>query len=161
MTAGPSAPGPTLDPALEQAYRRAVYQIEYAAGHSLTRTIGQIDPAADVILKTRGCQQTWSIVTPCNPRSLRLDADANQAGLYAMRRELDTLGWRWLPALAGPTQITGDMADWIEPGFCVFDQARDAVVALAHRYQQLAVVYAQLGAAPELLLVRDPSVGGK
>jgi hypothetical protein len=153
VTASPAGSNPTLDPAIERAYRSAVYQIQYDEDRTLTRIIGRVDTTADTILRTLGCRQTWSIITPCNPRSIPLDADANQARLQAMRRELDALGWRWLPARNGPAEITDGTSDWVEPGFCILDPEQNAVLALAARYQQFAAVFARLGAAPRLLVV--------
>ncbi|TJY60899.1 DUF3293 domain-containing protein [Sinimarinibacterium sp. CAU 1509] len=146
------APTPGLDPALEQVYRSAVYEIDCGDGRLIRRQIDRIDAQADAVLGQCGCQRSWSIVTPCNPHSVALDAAENRRRLLIMRADLLTAAWHFLDAVNYPA--TGiSSSDWIEPGFCILDQEPEQILGLAVRYQQNAVVFGRLGDAPHLLAV--------
>ncbi len=145
-------PPAALDPVLETAYRSARYEIDCGDGRRLKRHIDQIDAQADAVLRSCGCKRSWSIVTPCNPRSVALDTEHNHLLLLSMRAELTSVGWSYLDAVNRPGPDASNL-DWIEPGFCILDQDPTLILALAAHYQQNAVVFAQLGDAPHLIVL--------
>jgi hypothetical protein len=133
-----------IDGALARAYADALYVIEMPDG-PVTRRIGRIDAQADARLRTHGCCRHWWIVTPCNPRSRPVSGRENDARLERFAQELRQHGWRTLPS-----HNTAADGRWYERGFCIFDAEADAITDLARRYEQNAIVGAELGAAPML-----------
>lgn len=132
------------DGALARAYADARYVIEIADG-PLTRRIGRIDAQADARLQAHGCRLHWWIVTPCNPRSRRLSDAGNDARLARLEAELRQRHWR-----IHPSHSAAPDGRWHERGFCIFDAEIEAVTDLAQRYEQNAIVGADLGVAPAL-----------
>lgn len=134
---------------LEQAYRRADYQVQLPAG-DLQLAIGRPDPSADARLAQEcGCRRRWALLTPCNPRSERLSGADNLRLYKALQDELAALSQAWWPALhRDPEGLWPD-----EPAFLLVDPPPELVIELARRYQQNAVVAGELRRAPQLLWV--------
>jgi hypothetical protein len=133
-----------VDGALARAYADALYVIEMPDG-PLSRRIGRIDAQADARLRAHGCLRHWWIVTPCNPRSRPVSDAENEALLARFEAELHQHHWRI--HLSHSAAADGR---WHERGFCIFDAEVDAITDLARRYEQNAIVGADLGAAPML-----------
>lgn len=137
---------------LDLAYRRADYRVRLPAGE-LQLAIGRPDPVADARLAQEcGCRRHWALLTPCNPRSERLD-DAENIRLYnVLQDELAALSQAWQPAVhRDPDGLWPD-----EPAFLLVDPLPELVIELAQRYRQNAVVTGELRRAPQLLWV-DPA----
>ncbi len=78
---------------------------------------------------------SWAIITACNPGG-RPTPLCNDARNEALRKSIETLGWRYVPS-----RNRADDGRWPdEPGYCVFDAPESHVYALALGFGQAAVV---------------------
>jgi putative PIN family toxin of toxin-antitoxin system len=131
-----------LTPELIEAYENALYSVE--AGPVLR--IGEHNAALERLLDVHHAT-TAAFITAANPRGEARSHAANQAAMAELRA-----------ALAWP-QLPGEGRDprgrWrAEPSVLVLGISREQAEALGRRLEQNAIVFAEKGAAPELVLMR-------
>jgi len=136
--------------ALDRAYRRTRYRI-LLPGAVIERRIGRADPRADAQLRSAGCQRDWALVTAWNPRSESCGEAANRERQAGLQRQLEQRGQPYLPARH--CSPAGDWPD--EESVCLIDPPEGLAAALGQAWEQDAVVTGRLGAAPQLLWLRD------
>ncbi len=114
------------DPALERAYREAVYALRIG-DTEVTFRVGEGVP---------GVSETFALVTAFNPGHERPAQEVNEARNAALLGEIEARGWPWLPA-------EGRSADGAhrEPSFAVFGIAFAEAVALGQQFGQAAICW--------------------
>ncbi|PPE72235.1 hypothetical protein C3942_19195 [Solimonas fluminis] len=139
---------------LEKAYRQALYLAWLPDGELVLR-VGPADPQADRRLAGSGsCRRNWALLTPCNPRSERLDAAANQRLYNQLEGELHALSQAWHRSLH--RDPSGQWPD--EPGFLLIDPPPERAVELGRRYRQNAIVAAELGQESRVVWLDDAAM---
>lgn len=91
------------------------------------------------------------IVTACNPRSRLLSRAENTARNQQLLADIEGSGMRWIAADGGAPD-----GSWREPGYGTIDAQLPDVLALARRYEQLAVF--ELTATRLRVLWTDPGL---
>lgn len=119
---------------LAGAYQNALYRIDTVP--ALTLRIGQTHPDLLSLQHSYGCKSSL-ILTACNPRSRRVRPAANERRMRALRRALDALGYRYLPAIGLDQQgrWPDEASLWV-PGLPLAQG-----LALARRFRQNALVW--------------------
>ena len=136
----------TVSDALSSAYRQTTYRVACSGSGPIDIRIGERNDALDRLLLASAASQ-WAFVSASNPQSRELSGPENARRNDALKRALTEAGWRYLDALGVP-----DNAGWqAEHSVLVLDITREAAIALARRWQQRAIVYGALNAAPELV----------
>lgn len=138
-----------MSPDWDPVYRNTDYCL-WLANRWWVLRIGQPAPAAITALqKKAGLRQRGSIITPCNPRSEKLDSAANRERLSQFRTRLQQDHIRWLP-----TTNRDPSGDWPqEPGALLIDCSPEYALTLAHEYGQNALVKIAPPDAPQLVYV--------
>lgn len=137
---------PTARHKLEAAYLDTNYLV-LLPRNALTFRIGEYDAAAETILFQHcSIQESWVIITPCNPNSEKTDDDANLAALARLRQELEVVGLRHFKAINQSPD-----GEWPEYGYLVVDPEPAKAKALGRRYRQNAFVSGSKGEAPKLI----------
>jgi hypothetical protein len=131
---------------LESAYRRAIYRVELSAPVEVR--VGARSPELDAGLAALGVDG-WAIVTADNPGSRRLPASENRRRRRALAGALDQAGWRHLPTRG----IDPDGRWPPEPGWLVGDAPPAALIALAGRFGQAAILTGRAGAVAQLVWI--------
>lgn len=130
----------------EDAYLNTNYLV-LLPRNPLTFRIGEYNPAAETILFQHcGIQESWVIITPCNPNSEKTDDDANLAALARLRQELEIVGLRHFKTINQSPD-----GEWPEYGYLVVDPEPAKAKALGRRYRQNAFVSGNKGEAPKLI----------
>lgn len=130
----------------EEAYLDTNYLV-LLPRNALTFRIGAYDAAAENILFQHcGIQESWVIITPCNPNSEKTDDDANLAALARLRQELEVVGLRYCKAINQSPD-----GEWPEYGYLVVDPEPAKAKSLGRRYRQNAFVSGNKGEAPKLI----------
>lgn len=130
-----------LTPQLIEAYESALYAIQ---GGPMLR-IGERSAALDRLLGVHGVT-TAAFVTAANPRGEARSHAENDAAMAALKSEL---AWTWLPAEGRDAG-----GQWRETSVLLLGIGRADAVALGRRLAQNAIVFAERGGAPELVLMR-------
>jgi putative PIN family toxin of toxin-antitoxin system len=130
-----------LSPQLIAAYEAAHYEVH----GRFTLRIGRRSAALDELLEAHGATSA-AFVTPANPRGERRSEAQNRAALAELAA-----------ALAFPF-YTGEGRDpagsWpAEPSLLVVGISRGEAEALGREWRQNAIVFAEKGAAPELVML--------
>lgn len=132
---------------LLSAYRRTCYCVLLDAATLILR-IDHHDAEVDRRLCLAcGIHRNWSIVTPCNPRSQRLNTADNAQRLTTLHAELARRQVRWVATLN--RDPAGHWPD--EPGALLCDPAPGLAETLGQRFEQNAIVTGRPGAAPRLV----------
>ena len=123
------------------AYRRSTYAVFHPR---LVFRIGRPSPALDRLLEAAGARSA-AFLTAANPRSEPRPATQNLAALQRMKKALKH------PFRRGE----GRSADrrWREPSLLVLGISRREAEALGREFGQNAIVFAEKGRAPELLVL--------
>ena len=130
-----------LSPALIAAYQQA----EYVVHGRCTLRIGRRSPALDALLDEHGAASA-AFVTAANPRSEKRSEAENRAALAALEA---SLAW---PFYRGEGRDPD--GEWpAEPSLLVVGIARGEAEALGRALDQNAIVFAERGGAPELVLL--------
>lgn len=125
---------------LDRAYRATIYEV----GHGGERTAFTFAKPSDSSPRTIRLPfaEPWAIITAWNPMSDPRPEQENRARQDALLNDLNRAGWPHHPARG---RGTGESSDWEEIGALVERIPRPDVLALAERYAQRAVVYAEYG----------------
>ncbi|MDR2507982.1 MAG: DUF3293 domain-containing protein [Candidatus Accumulibacter sp.] len=136
-------------PELEAAFMATVYRVE-APNEYFNLRIDVPHAGFSRFLAVSG-YSGWGLVTAWNPCG-RLDSPAkNEARATALKREIETGGWRFHPA-----SHHADQESWpVEQGFCVFNAPPGTLHLLARRFSQLAFVYGLPDGYPRLRWVEE------
>ena len=134
--------------ALERAFRDTAYRV--FAPHETIDI--RIDVHNDVLntLVDEHMAREWAFITAWNPGAVIGEDHDNLARNAALAARLATLNHRWFPG-----EGVGLHGTWpAEPGFLVLGIPRDAAIALAGEFGQLAIVAGYADGVPELVWVR-------
>jgi len=125
------------DPAaLDTSYSAAVYRTRFAE-REIAFTFGATTHRTDTSISP---QTPWAVLTAFNPRSNPLSADDNQRRWSELHATLRAARYR-----TAPSESSDLHGNHREPGFLIFDIERSALLALAHRFDQRAAVFADRG----------------
>lgn len=120
--------------ALAAVFRTSWIEFQLAAG--AVTVCGREDGVAPGRLpeELAGAAHHLHVITACNPYSAPLPPGINAERNRLLAAELTARRYRYVPA-------EGRSADgsWSEPGFAVLDGDVDAILALAHRFEQHAI----------------------
>lgn len=131
--------------ALEVAFRATTYRVETPGGVFDLR-IASRNADFDDLLVREGVSH-WGIVTAYNPGAQQLSADENQLRHRRLLGTIADCGWRACPAINIP-----DHDDWqSEPGCLLLQVDEQTLRDLALQFGQVALIYGELGSAPQLL----------
>lgn len=131
----------------EAAYKKALYCL-WIGGEELILRVDKHDGAVLGRLQTHtGLQHQGFIITPCNPYSRQLDADANRDRLADFRKQLTADGVHWLPSVN--QDADGRWPD--EPGALLVDCSDKYARDLAVELEQNALLRVTPDAPPELV----------
>ena len=137
----------TLEPSLIRAYRETEYRVDGTP--PLVLRIGESNPKLARLMLTHALE-CCAFITACNPHSQLMDPATNERLQQSLAV---TLQERAIPFLEG-YGIHPDN-DWPgEPSFLILGLSREAASKLGIRYRQNAIVWADLTAIPELILLR-------
>ena len=133
----------------EAAYRTADYCL-WLAGNEIVLRVDNPAPDALAVLTARlNLKDAAYIVTPCNPRSQRLEDAENRALLAEFRGKLNFDGIRSLPSVnRDPDREWPD-----EPGALLLDCGRNYARKLGEQYRQNAIVEFGMDATPKLIML--------
>ena len=134
-----------LTPELLDAYRNAEYVV-FADAHVVVR-VGQANPQVDALIRAEGAT-TAAFVTAANPRGEARSDMENGVANAALQNFV---------AAAGYPHFWGEGRDprgsWAEPRFLVIGIYRANAEALGQLFEQNAIVFCELGRAPELIVL--------
>ena len=134
-----------LTPELLDAYRNAEYVV-FADAHVVVR-VGQANPQVDALIRAEGAT-TAAFVTAANPRGEARSDMENGVANAALQNFV---------AAAGYPHFWGEGRDprgsWAEPSFLVIGIYRANAEALGQLFEQNAIVFCELGRAPELIVL--------
>lgn len=134
------------DDNLLAAYRATCYRV-FAPGRELRLHIDQYDAQLAKLLR-----EAWvecaALLTAWNPGSRPLDAQQNRALQKQLVAELEAAGH---PCLAGRNEAAGN-DEWNEDSVLALDLGLEAARAIALRHGQLAFVWIDQRATPQLVI---------
>ena len=134
-----------MSPEQVDAYRKAEY-IAFADEHVVLR-VGEPSAALDALMQAEGAH-TAAFVTAANPRGELRSAEENGVANAALQNFI---------AAAGYPHFWGEGRDpqgsWSEPSFLVIGIYRANAEALGQLFEQNAIVFAEHGRPPELVLL--------
>ncbi|WP_305072883.1 DUF3293 domain-containing protein [Propionivibrio sp.] len=133
---------------LEASFLATTYCVE-GHGERFDLRIGEPHPSFASWLDDEDAS-SWAIITACNPGGMPTPLQ-NAARNEALRKSIETLGWRYVPA-----RNHADGGRWPdEPGFCIFDAPESQVCALAAGFGQAAIIVGSNGKASGTLVWID------
>lgn len=133
-----------LPPELLQAFSETNYIVHHEPPFMMN--IGKPCPELKKLMEDRNSLSA-AFITACNPFSQKLGLTKNFVLQHALKM---TLRKRGLAFIDGIGQHTSN--DWPgEPSFLILDLDRESAKALAGHYEQLAFVWADKTAVPELV----------
>ena len=127
------------------AYRNADYVV--FADRTVVLRIGELNAELDALITTEGAS-TAAFVTAANARGERRSDEENGVANAALQSFV---------AAAGYPHFWGEGRDpfgsWAEPSFLVIGIYRANAEALGQLFEQNAIVFCEVGKAPELLVL--------
>lgn len=133
---------------LRQAYAATAYLVEAGPCGPFVIRVGERSAGADALLAAAGAD-AWAFITAANPGSVPLAAEDNAARMARLARLVRDRGLEHYPG-----QGIGAEAGWpAEASLLVVGLAEDDAVALARRFDQLAIVAGRRGEAARLVWV--------
>lgn len=133
--------------ALVALYRESRYDVELPQGGIATLRVGAPAPAA--VQSWIGEEAVAFYMTACNPSSMSLTKQENDARLDTLRAELRARNGRWLE---GAGHMPGE--SWREPSLLVAGIDAAEADALARRHGQNGILVVTPGAPATLRLYR-------
>jgi len=134
-----------LTPELLDAYRNAEYVV-FADSHVVMR-VGEKSAELDALISAEGAK-TAAFVTAANPRGETRSDMENGVANAALQSFV---------AAAGYPHFWGEGRDpkgsWAEPSFLIIGIYRANAEALGQLFEQNAIVFCELGQAPELIFL--------
>lgn len=136
------------DEALLAAWHSTCYRVQ-APGAELQLRIGQYDPQLAKLLREAWVERAV-LLTAWNPGSQPHDQARNEARQASLLQELQAAGY---PCLSGRNEPqAGNSAAWTEPSVLALDLPLDAAREIARRYGQLAFLWIDRQATPQLVI---------
>lgn len=137
-----------LTPELLEAYGSAEYVV-FADTHVVVR-VGERNTQVDALITAEGAT-TAAFVTAANPRGEARSDMENGVANAALQNFV---------AAAGYPHFWGEGRDprggWAEPTFLIIGIYRANAEALGQLFEQNAIVFCELGRAPELVILEKP-----
>ena len=127
------------------AYRNADYVV--FADRQLVLRVGQPNAELDELISTEGAT-TAAFITAANPRGEKRSDTENGVANAALQNFVATAGY---PHYWGEGR--DPFGSWSEPSFLVIGIYRANAEALAQLFEQNAIVFCEMGRAPELILL--------
>lgn len=134
-----------MAPELLEAYRRSDYIVH--APERVVFRIGEPSAALDALMQAEGAG-TAAFITAANPGSEPRPAGENAAANAALEKFIAAAGY---PHFRGEGRDPQD--SWCEPSFLVIGIYRANAESLGRLFAQNAIVFAELGRPPELILL--------
>jgi hypothetical protein len=135
-----------LSPDLLRAYEKADYLVYDDL--QLVLRIGKPNPVLDSLLEADGAA-TAAFITPFNPHGLQRGEDDNWEAFVRFMDEVNATSHK---IYAGEGR--DPEGEWPhEPSLFIVSISRADAQSLGRRYGQLAIVFAEWGKAPELVLL--------
>lgn len=133
---------------LAAAYLHTTYRV-CAPGQELQLQVGRQDPGLAKLLREAWVQGA-ALLTAWNPGSQPCTRAVNESAQQGLLAELSRAGKPWLPARNEPrATVAGE--DWTEESVLVLDLTLPAARALAARYGQVAFLWIDARATPQLV----------
>lgn len=134
-----------LDPELLEAYRGTDYAV--FGEPELVLRIGEPSPGLDELLDAEGAT-TAAFITAANPRGKRRGAWENEIANAALVKSQNAAGFRCFEG-------EGRAPDrkWVERSVLVVGIPRADAVVVGRAFEQNAIVFAERGRAPELVVL--------
>jgi glycine/D-amino acid oxidase-like deaminating enzyme len=134
-----------MSPELLEAYKRSEYIVH--ADEKIVLRIGAPNAALDALMEAEGAR-TAVFITAANPGSDPRPAGENAAANAALEKIIAGSGY---PHFRGEGRDPQD--GWCEPSFLVLGIYRANAEALGRLFAQNAIVFAEQGRPPELLVL--------
>jgi uncharacterized membrane protein YgaE (UPF0421/DUF939 family) len=132
---------------LLEAFRKTDYRVEGPSGTFRIR-LEQVCAELDEVLTARRAL-SWAYVTAHNPNAARLSDAQNARRKADLERDVSAMGLTFFRG-----EAVAEDGSWPpEPSLLVLGVAREAAVALARKYGQLAILYGEAGQPAQLLWV--------
>ena len=138
-----------LTPELLDAYRNAEYVV-FADPHVVMR-VGEQNAQVDALISAEGAK-TAAFVTAANPRGETRSDMENGVANAALQNFVSAAGY---PHFWGEGR--DPKGSWAEPSFLVIGIYRNNAEALGQLFEQNAIVFCEVGLAPELILLEKTS----
>lgn len=132
------------------AYARATYRVDLATGPVYLQ-VGAPAPEIDRRLAAQG-RPGFAFLSAANPGSVLFADEENRRRHLRLRARLAALG---LSGIAGESYEAAS-GGWREASLLVCAIDREAAIALAREFGQLALLYGELGRPVELVLTAGP-----
>ena len=130
---------------LEQ-YRKADYVV--FADRQVVLRVGEPNPELDDLIVTEGAS-TAAFVTAANPRGEKRSDTENGVANAALQSFVSAAGY---PHFWGEGR--DPFGSWAEPSFLVIGIYRANAEALGQLFEQNAIIFCEVGRAPELIVLR-------
>lgn len=151
QTMSPPSPDTSqLPPALQQAYRNALYQVDTTKS-AVAQTL-RVGERNDWLEQQLGGQpiQAACYLTACNPWGQILEPTENARRMRALRHALDSEGWQYLD---GSGQ--DPLGHWpAEDSVLIWGMDAETARQWGRHWQQNAVLWSDADARPRLLWLR-------
>ena len=128
-----------------KAYRKADYVV--FADRKVVVRVGEPSAELDGLLRAEGAT-TAAFVTAANPRGELRSAEENGVANAALQNFIAAAGY---PHYWGEGR--DPLGSWSEPSFLVIGIYRANAEALGQLFEQNAIVFAEMGRPPELILL--------
>jgi hypothetical protein len=136
----------TPNPELLQAYKRTKFIVDFPKGQAIIRH-GDCSVIVDEIFSACATK-TGTFITAHNPRSQRLSDSENRKRHRSLIADIEKQGF---PYFTG--RGVGTDGDWpAEESLFVVGTSREQATALGAKYEQLAIVWVEMGKAAEIVL---------
>lgn len=130
----------------QKLYKEALYRITNLP-HLMIQP-GFKNPSIDVLLRKYQVNR-GAILTPYNPKSMKLSIEENEARLLLFKNQLLTLGLPYLDTVSSDQQ-----GDWLEYGVLILGIDLIKAREIGQKYEQNALIYMQLNSAPEVIWIQ-------
>lgn len=135
-----------ISPEQRDAYEQADYVV--FSDRQVVLRVGEKSSALDELIKAEGAT-TAVFVTAANPRGEKRSEKENGVANAALQSFVQAAGY---PHFWGEGR--DPFGSWAEPSFLVIGIYRANAEALGQLFEQNAIVFCEIGRAPELIILR-------
>jgi hypothetical protein len=135
----------SISPEQLEAYKKADYVV--FADRQVVVRLGEINPELDVLIDAEGAT-TAAFITAANPRGEKRSDTENGVANAALQSFVSAAGY---PHFWGEGR--DPFGSWAEPSFLVIGIYRANAEALGQLFEQNAIVFCEVGRAPELVVL--------
>lgn len=139
-----------ISPEQRDAYYKADYVV--FSDRQVILRVGEKNSALDELIKTEGAS-TAAFVTAANPRGEKRSEKENGVANAALQSFVQAAGYPHFWG-EGRDPEGRDAGSWSEPSFLVIGIYRANAEALGQLFEQNAIVFCEIGRAPELIILR-------